>query len=142
MKPLSESLTDLANRVKKLEDSAAAMQENNRAVLQVRREQLESDFDHEVAELEKTAAELRGAAHNWWSQSKDAIERQIAAMRADFENWQTEMKQKSADRAAQNAEDAAAVAISLAAYCLDAAEWAVVRAGLARGEAEQPATKG
>jgi hypothetical protein len=37
----------------------------------------------------------------------------------------------------EDAEDDAVVAVSLAAYCLDAAEWAVVRAELARGEAGQ-----
>ena len=33
------------------------------------------------------------------------------------------------------------VAVSLAAYCLDAAEWAVVRAELARGEADELAAR-
>jgi hypothetical protein len=37
----------------------------------------------------------------------------------------------------EDAESDAVVAVSLATYCLDAAEWAVVRAELARGEADQ-----
>ena len=47
------------------------------------------------------------------------------------------MKEKNAERDAEYAEYDAVVAVSLAAYCLDAAEWAVVRAELARGEADQ-----
>ena len=58
-------------------------------------------------------------------------------MRADFANWQAEIKEDRADRAAENAEYDAVVAVNLAAYCLDAAEWAVVQAELARGEADQ-----
>jgi hypothetical protein len=63
-------------------------------------------------------------------------------MRADFDKWQREVKEKNAELAAEDAEEDAVAAVSLAAYCLDAAEWAVVRAELARGEAEQLAAKG
>ncbi len=53
MKPLSESLMDLAARVKRLEDSAAAVREQNRAALQARREELETVIDREVKELRR-----------------------------------------------------------------------------------------
>ena len=49
-------------------------------------------------------------------------------MRADFERRHAELEQKSVERAAQSAEDDAVAAVTLAGYCLDAAEWAVVRA--------------
>jgi cell division protein FtsB len=51
MKTLSESLMDLAARVKRLEDSAAAVQEKNRAALQARREELEAAIDREKNEF-------------------------------------------------------------------------------------------
>ena len=50
-------------------------------------------------------------------------------------------REKNAERAAEDAEDDAVVAVTLAAYCLDAAEWAVVQAELARGEADKLAGK-
>lgn len=137
MKPLSESLMDLAARVKTLEDSAAAVRDENRAALQARREELETVIDREVKEIEKTTAEAKQAARSWWSDTKDAIERQIAAMRADFEKRHAELEQKSVERAAENAEDDAVAAVTLAGYCLDAAEWAVVRAEQTRGEANE-----
>jgi hypothetical protein len=137
MKLLSESLLDLPARVKRLEDSAAAVMERNEAALQERRTELEATIDREVEELEKTTAEAAEAARSWWSDTKGAIERQIAAMRADFEKRQAELAQKNADRAAAGAEEDAVVAINLASYCLDAAEWAAVRAELARGEADE-----
>ena len=57
MKTLSESLMDLAGRVKRLEDSAAAVQEKNRAALHARRDELDA------AEWAAVRAELaRGEA--------------------------------------------------------------------------------
>jgi hypothetical protein len=137
MKTLSESLMDLAGRVKTLEDSAAAVQEENRAALQARREELEAAIDREKNELDQAASQAKEGARSWWSDTKGSIERQIAEMRTDFEHRQTERKEKNAERAAENAEEDAVVAVTLAAYCLDAAEWAAVRAELARGEADE-----
>ena len=48
MKPLSESLTDLAARAEGAGDPATEVPEQNRAALQVRREQFETAIDHEV----------------------------------------------------------------------------------------------
>ena len=141
MKTLSESLMDLAGRVKKLEESAAAVQEKNRAALQARREELEAAIEREKGEPEQATSQAKEGARSWWSDTKGSIERQIAEMRTDVEHWQTERKEKNAGRAAANAEEDAVVAVTLAAYCLDAAEWAAVRAELARGEADELAGK-
>ncbi|WP_231996882.1 hypothetical protein [Mycobacterium scrofulaceum] len=138
---MSESLLDLAGRVKKVEDSAAAVQEKNREKLRARRDELEAAIEQEKIELEAAATLVKEDARSWWSETKNSIEHQINQMRADFEKWQGDMKEKSAERAAENAEDDAVVAVNLAAYCLDAAEWAVVRAELARGEADQLAAR-
>ena len=91
--------------------------------------------------MEAAATQAKEEARRWWSETKSSIERQINSMRADFEKWQGDMKEKSAERAAENAEEDAVVAVTLAAYCLDAAEWAVVRAELAHGEADQLAAR-
>jgi hypothetical protein len=141
MKTLSESLVDLAGRVKKLEDSAAAVQEKNRAALQARREELEAAIEREKGELEQATSQAKEGARNWRSDTKGSIERQIAEMRTDIEHWEADRKEKNAERVAENAEEDAVVAVTLAAYCLDAAEWAAVRAELARGEADELAGK-
>ena len=137
MQRLSESLMDLARRVKRLEDSAAAVQQKNRAALQARRDELETTIDREVDQLHQATAQAKGNARTWWSETRTSIEQQIAHMRADFQKWRDEMKEKNAERAAEDAEADAAMAVDLAAYCLDAAEWAVVRAELSRGEADR-----
>jgi hypothetical protein len=137
MKKLSESLMDLAGRVKGLEASATAVQEKNRAALQARREQLETAIEREKRDIEEATAEAKEEARSWWSDTKASIERQVAEMRGDFEKWQAGLKEKNAEQAAKDAEDDAVVAVTLATYCLDAAEWAVVRAELARGQADE-----
>jgi hypothetical protein len=139
MGTLSTALTDLAGRIKRVEESAAAMQQKNRAALQQRSEELEAAIDEEKTELEAAVTQAKEAARGWWLETKNAIEAQVTEMRADLEKWQAAKQEKHAERAADDAEDDAKVAVSLAAYCLDAAEWAVVRAHLARSEADQVA---
>ena len=112
------------------EDSAEAVQEKNRAALQSRREELEATIEQSKIELEAAATQAKDATQCWWSETTSSI-------RADFAEWQAELKEMNAEQAAEDAEYDAVVAVSLAAYCLDAAEWAVVRAELARGEADQ-----
>ncbi|MBB5163684.1 hypothetical protein [Mycobacterium sp. AZCC_0083] len=135
MRNLSDALIDLAGRVKRVEDSAAAVQERNRAALQSRREELEKAIEQSKTELEGAATQAKDTTRGWWSETTSAIQ-------ADFADWQAETKEANAEGAAEAAEDDAVVAVSLAAYCLDAAEWAVVRAELARGEADQPMGQG
>ncbi|MRH89587.1 hypothetical protein GFY24_19415 [Nocardia sp. SYP-A9097] len=106
MKPLSESLMDLATKVKQFEESSAAAREQNRAKLQARREELGATLEHEGNEFETTTAELRQAAQSWWSDTKDALEHQITVMRADFDKWQADIKAQRTEQPAAAAEPA------------------------------------
>ena len=141
MQKLSAALLDLASRVKRVEDSAAAVEANNRAKLQARREELEAAVDESHIELAAAATHAKESANGKWSQAKALIEGHVNDMRADFAKWQAEIKEDRAERAAEDAEYDAVVAVNLAAYCLDAAEWAVVQAELAHGEADQLAAR-
>jgi hypothetical protein len=137
MKPLSEALTDLAARVKRLEDSVAIMCEKNHARLQARREELEVWIDREVKEVGQTAAEGRGAVRSRWSDTRASLEQHFEVMRSDFNKWRTQLVDKDAEQAARDAEHDAVAAITLASHCIDTAEWAVVRAELIRTEAHE-----
>jgi chromosome segregation ATPase len=141
MQKLSAALLDLAGRVKRVEDSAAAVEAKNRTKLQARREELEAAIDESHIELAAAATQAKESARTKWSQAKTAIEGQVNDMRADLAKWQAEITEDRAERAAEDAEYDAVVAVNLAAYCLDAAEWAVVQAELARGEADQLAAR-
>ena len=142
MTKLSESLLDLAGRIKKVEDSAAAVQEQNREKLLARRNELEAAIEQERIELEAAATQAKEEALSLvvGNEELDRASDQLDARRLR-EVRQGDMKEKSAERAAENAEEDAVVAVTLAAYCLDAAEWAVVRAELAHGEADQLAAR-
>jgi hypothetical protein len=137
MQKLSAALLDLASRVKRVEDSAAAVEAKNRAKLQARREELMAAIDESHIELAAAATQAKEATGGKWSAVKHSIEGQVDEMRADFARWQAEIKEDRAEQAAEDAEYDAVVAVNLAAYCLDAAEWAAVQAELARGEADQ-----
>ena len=137
MQKLSAALLDLASRVKRVEDSASAVEAKDRVRLQARREELEAAIDESHVELAAAATQAKGAARGKWSKAKSTVEGRVNEMRADFAEWQAQMKEDHAEWVADDAEDDAVVAVTLAAYCLDAAEWAVVQAELARGEADQ-----
>ena len=141
MQKLSAALLDLASRVKRVEDSAAAVEAKNRDKLEARREELEAAIDDSHIELAAAATQAKESANGKWSQAKTLIEGQVNDMRADFAKWQAEIKEDRAEQKAEDAEYDAVVAVNLAAYCLDAAEWAVVQAELARGEADQLAAR-
>jgi len=141
MQKLSAALLDLASRVKRVEDSAAAVEARNRAKLQARREELEAAIDESRVELAASATQAKEATRGKWSQVKTSVEGRVDEMRADFAKWQADIKEDRAEQEAEDAEYDAVVAVNLAAYCLDAAEWAVVQAELARGEADQLAAR-
>ena len=157
MQKLSAALLDLARRVKRVEDSAAAVEAKNRAKLQARREELEAAIDESHIELAAAATQAKESARSKWSQAKTLIDGRVDDMRSDFANWQVDIKEDRAERAAGHGrcvDDGRflvesgrlgvadeVVAVNLAAYCLDAAEWAVVQAELARGEADQLAAR-
>ncbi|RMI31458.1 hypothetical protein [Nocardia stercoris] len=101
MKPLSESLMDLAARVKQFEESSAAAREESRAALRAQQKELGATLERERDEFGMTTAELREAAQSWWSETREALEHQIDVMRADFDKWQADIKAQRAERTAE-----------------------------------------
>ena len=141
MQKLSAALLDLASRVTRVEDSAAAVEANNRAKLQARREELQAAIDESHIELAATATQAKEATRGKWAEVKTSIDGRVDQMRSEFAKRRAETTEDRAERAAEDSEYDAVVAVNLAAYCLDAAEWAVVHAELARGEADQRAAR-
>ena len=62
MQKLSAALLDLASRVKRVEDSAAAVEAKNRVKLQARREELEAAIDESHIELAAAATQAKESA--------------------------------------------------------------------------------
>jgi len=133
---LSDQLTDLAARTKQLEDAAAAADAKNRAMLEQEREKLHSNMQKEAKDLQSTADRAGAEAHSWWADVTARMEQRRAELRAKVEERHAERKVEQAQRNADDAEDYASGLVSMAAYVIDAAEYAVVDATIARSEAD------
>ena len=132
---LSESFMDLSVRVNKLEDSAAATREQNRARLEARRQEVEETFDRQTRDFKAKGEGEQARIQQFLTETRASVERQVEAMRADYTERKAERQVAKAQRAADRAEETADAAIAAAIYCVDAAEYAVIQAALARAEA-------
>ena len=132
MKKLSESLEALSARVQKLEDSATATFEADRAKLEQRRGEIDTAFNADRDEFESSVRKAADAGRSWWNETTDALAKPIRELRARHEERQSEHEVHRALRIADAAEEDAAVAIELAAHWLNVAEYAVIDATLAR----------
>ena len=81
MKPLSESLEELAGRVKVLEDSATATFEADRAKLEQRRHEIDEAFKTEAGEFESAVREAEEAGRTWWNDTKASMKRPLDEVR-------------------------------------------------------------
>jgi hypothetical protein len=125
---LSESLKDLSVRVNKLEDSAAATREQNRARLEARRQEVEETFDRQIRDFKAKGEGDEARIQQFLTETRAAVERQVETIRADYTERKAEREVAKAQRAADKAEETAI-------YCADVAEYAVIQAALARAEA-------
>ena len=131
MKSLSESLEQLAGRVKVLEESATATFEADRAKLEQRRHEIDEAFKTEVGEFESAVREAAEAGRTWWSETKASMKRPLDEVRARVDERQTEHELHRALRAADAAEEDAAAAIrasaaSTTAYSATFRKWAAI----------------
>jgi hypothetical protein len=136
MKQLSESLGELAARVKVLEDSATATFEADRAKLEQRRHEIDEAFKADVSEFESTVRDATEAGRTWWNETKASMKRPLDEVRARIDKRQSEHELHRAQRQADAAEEDAATAIAVAKYYLNVAEYSAVDAALARMAAD------
>jgi hypothetical protein len=136
MKPLSQSLDDLAGRVKVLEDSATATFEADRAKLETRRHEIDEAFKTDINEFDSAIREAAQAGRTWWDETKASMKRPLDEVRARIDNRQSEHELHHAIRTAEAAEEDAAAAVEVAAYFLNVAEYSVIDAVLARMAAD------
>ena len=132
MKKLSESLEALSARVKKLEDSATAAFEADRAKLEQRRGEIDTALTANRDEFESAVHEAADAGRSWWNETTATLARPIRELQARYEERQSEHELHRALRIADAAEEDAAVAIEIATDWLNVAEYAVIDATLAR----------
>jgi hypothetical protein len=139
MKPLSESLEELAARVKVLEGSATATFEADRAKLEQRRKEIDEALTADVNEFESDVRQAADAGRTWWNEAKESMRRPLDEVRARIEKRESEHALHRAQRQADAAEEDAAAAVAAAEYFLNVAEYSVVDAALARMAADDVA---
>ena len=133
---LSDKLTELANRIKQLEDTAAATKAKNHAKLEQQREQLNSKMKTQAESIKSSAAKTKGEARSWWADTTTQFEQQRVKARAKVDQQKANFKSDRAELDAEDAENYAADMIDWAIYAVDSADYAVVDAVIARDKAD------
>ncbi len=134
---LSDQLMDLAARTKKLEDAAAANKAKSQAQLEKEQEKLNAKMEAQAEKIQSSVDKTHADAQAWWTETTKRFEQRRAEVRAKMEHQKAERKVDRAQHNADYMESIAADYIAWAAYAVDAAEYAVVDAAIARKEAEE-----
>ena len=133
---LSDQLTDLAGRTKRLEDAASDANEKNKAKLEQDREKLHSKVMSDAQQIQASIGNAQSATRSWWADVTTEMEHRRSDLRSKINERKAERKVERATRNADEAEAYATDLISMAAYLVDAAEYAAVDAAVARSEAD------
>jgi hypothetical protein len=133
---LSDDLTDLAGRTKHLEDTAAAVESQNKVKLEKEREKLHGEMQTEAKKIESSATDADTKTKAWWAEMTARAEKQRKDLHSKIDERKAERKVDKAMRHADDAENYAVNMIQVARYCIDAAEYAVTDAAIARTEAD------
>ena len=139
---LSDQLSDLADRTKQLENTAAAAEAQNRTKLEKDRDKLHAQMQTEAKKIQSDASNAKSETRSWWADMTAKAEKQRNDLKAKIEQKKAE---HNVDKAMQRADDAEGYAvdmISYAAYWIDSAEYAVVDAVIARSEADEMVASG
>lgn len=133
---LSDHLGTLAGRAKDAEDRARAAQSEARAKLETDVESAQDSLRTKADELRQSGKGSQAKVAQWWSGVAKSWDDQMAAIRRDIESARAERKLRSAQHAADRAEEDAAFSIRYANWAIDQAEYAVLEATLARMDAD------
>ena len=133
----SELLSELAQRAREADESAAAARAKNRAALEARRDAIENSIDQSKAELAHNAQEAKSK----WGQMQGTLHKNFADKRVkiktDLDAQRASRDAKRAVRRADDAESEAVLAVGLALDAIENAEYEVIDAVLARAEADE-----
>ena len=141
MKPLSEQLSELSDRVKKAEDFVTLARAKNRAALDSQRELLKSSIGEGKARAEAESAVAQSKVQSWWDDARAAVYDQFGALHARLDERRAERDVKHAEHRADEAEEDALYAVQFAISVLDEAEYAIADAVIARADADDLASK-
>jgi len=134
---LSDQLADLSARAKKLEDNAAAAKTKAKSDLQQEVKNARTSAQDQADKLRKSADAGKGRISDWWDGVQNEWNKHLKAVQKNFDDKKAAHDLKSAQKAADQADDDASFAISYAYAAIDEAEYAVLDADLAHMEADE-----
>jgi|HubBroStandDraft_6_1064221.scaffolds.fasta_scaffold1062017_2 hypothetical protein len=138
---LSDQLSALAARAKEAEDHAAAAKQKAKDDLQEDVEVAHASAAARGDMLRKKAKDKQDAAAAGWDKVQRSWNKHLAAARTDLDNRKEVHDLKSAQRAADRAQDNAVWAVDYALAAVDEADYAVQSAILAQMDADARAGK-
>jgi hypothetical protein len=140
---LSENLYKLADRAKEAEQKAQQAQQSSAEDAYKAKADLEETVNDFRASAEAQATKLRDSAKAapnnisaWWDQQQEAWNAHLVKVRQNIDERKSEHDAKKAEKRAAAAEADAEFAIDYAYAVIEAAEYAVLDAALARAEAD------
>jgi hypothetical protein len=133
---LSDQLTKLAARAKELEDRAAAAKTQSKSDLEQNVSKARASAQAQGDELRKSAEASKGKISAWWDSVEQSWNDHLAAVRDNVSDARAARDLRSAERAADQADDDASFAIDYAYAAIEEAEYAVLDAELAHMDVE------
>lgn len=137
---LSDQLTELAARTKKLEDAAAANKAKSQAQLEQEREKLNANMQAQAQKIQSKVDKTQADAQAWWTETTKRFEQRRAEVRTKMDQHKAERKLDQAQHYADYMDNIAVDYVAWATYAVDAAEYAVTDAAIARKAADELVT--
>jgi hypothetical protein len=138
---VSDQLSKLADRTRELEERAAAAQGKARADLEADVDRARTAAQTQAEGLRQSAEASQGKISAWWDDTQRSWNEHLAAVRQNVDDKRSAHDLKSAQRAADRADDDAAFAVDYAYAAIEEAEYAVLDATLAHMDADELANK-
>jgi hypothetical protein len=134
---LSDQLSRLAARTKELEDRAAASKQMAKSELESQVQAARDASQAQSEALRKRTEQDKEQISSWWTNVGRSWNEHIAATHQSIDDRRAERDLKSAQRAADRADDDAAYAVDYAYAAVEEAEYAILDAALAHQRAEE-----
>jgi hypothetical protein len=128
---MSDQLEKLAQRAKELEDRAAAAKQKNKSDLENDVKQARKAADDQGESLKKNAEKGKDRLSAWWFNLQRGWNEHLKAAHKHMDDRKSEHDLKSAQRAADRADDDASFAVDYAFAAIEEAEYAILDAELA-----------
>lgn len=136
MKTLSEQLSELSDRARKVEDTVGAARERDRTRLEAQQTALKTSVEAGKAKVGEDVTGAKAGMQARWDDVRSSVDQRFAEMRETAKERHNERDIRKAEHHADVAEQDAADAVDLALFVLDEAEYAVIDAVIARADAD------